>query len=118
MRSTSLEICWTRSDMAHPSCGSSTSVCRIRMSKVPCGSSTRCVVGKSSPFTSTSEHTGTLVEAQGEKKLGEPSDLRVQKTLEIFFVHARISRRDVVQLAVLHPLLQPVHQTEQTIEGL
>src|ERR1039458_1286431 len=65
MRSTSLEICCTRSDIAQPCCGSSTSVCRMSRSKVPCGSSIRCVLDMS-PFRFYRKNTRSLVEAQEE----------------------------------------------------
>src|ERR1700733_12460599 len=51
MRSTSLEICWTRSDMAQPCCGSRARVCRMRRSRVPCGRSTRRAVGMPFPLS-------------------------------------------------------------------
>ena len=48
----------------------------------------------------------------GLEKLG------VQEALQVFFVHFRLARRDVVQLAGLHPVFQLIHQAEQMVEGV
>ncbi len=41
-----------------------------------------------------------------------------EETFQIAFIHRRLSRRNVVQLAVLHPLLQLAHQVEQMVEEI
>src|SRR6476620_532040 len=42
----------------------------------------------------------------------------VEEALEVLFDDYRLARGDVAQLAVFHPLLQPVDQAEQVIEGI
>lgn len=66
MRSTSLDTCCTRSEMAHPCCGPTASVLRIRRSSVPCGRSSRSSL-KLFPlhFYKTQIHH-SYVEVQGE----------------------------------------------------
>src|SRR5207245_8662121 len=40
----------------------------------------------------------------------------VEKALYSGPSHARFARRDVIEFAVLHPLLEPVHEAKQVIE--
>src|SRR5262249_17235725 len=57
--SASLEICWMRSAIAQPCCGSSAMAFRIRRSSVPCGRSL-------APLSLRQESTPSPVEVQGE----------------------------------------------------
>src|ERR1700733_15902787 len=66
MRSTSLDTCCTRSEIAQPGCGSSDSVLKISRSSVPCGRSMRSAVN-GVPFHFYRSMTATLVEVQGER---------------------------------------------------
>ena len=57
-----------RWEIAHPCCAPSSSVRRIRRSRVPCGRSIRDSGICLSLFASTGDHTRVLVEVRGENQ--------------------------------------------------